>query len=411
MLVGMRASGQGVPAINSAAELGQELLVKSGSTGLVLVVVRGKETFVQGFGETAPGSGVVPDRSSVVRLCSLTKIFATDLLVKMMGDGTVRLDDPLQKFAPKGVRVPVVDEARPMTLGDLATHTAGLPREVGPTPRGTAHFTFPSESFRRGWLPRQRLKAVPGSAALYSNVGFDLLGDALSAAAHESYPRLLARRTTGPLGMRETGYGPTAAQCARLLGGSHPEGECTPTANTAGSSGLYSTGSDMQRWLEYLLGDGYAGDSGTECGGAGGVCEAGTTAACTRVGSCRRAGWSRVGMDPYGGAGGCEWGEPVWGYRGEDGGWGGVSDVYRAEPGGRIRRSLWRLRMGGWRTHLNLFRAANNVLLRLAGLPEFPEELPHPRAVVVMARITAKVRGKGKAIRSRGAARSAHKKR
>ena len=243
------------PALDTAIPLGEDLFRGSGSTGMVLVVVRGREVFFHGFGETSPGSHQTPQPNSLLRLCSLSKIFATDLLVKMMLAGTVRLDDPLQHFAAPGVTVPERD-GRAITLGDLATHTAGLPREVGPAPAGAAHFTFPDERFRWNWLPAQHLRTTPGTAAAYSNIGFDLLGDALQAAAGKPYARLLAERTTTPLGMRETGFSPTAAQCARLLQGAHYEGVCTDTQNSAGSAGVYSTATDMERWLTYLLGAG-----------------------------------------------------------------------------------------------------------------------------------------------------------
>ncbi len=374
--------------------MGQDLLVKSGSTGLVLVVVRGRETFVQGFGETYPGSGVAPDRNSVVRLCSLTKIFTTDLLVKMLQDGLVRLDDPLQRFAPEGVKVPVVGSARPITLGDLATHTAGLPREVGPAPRGVAHFTFPGEAFRWAWLPKQRLRDAPGTVAVYSNVGFDLLGDALATAAHQPYPRLLAERTTGPLEMRETTFTPTPVQCARLLGGTHPEGECTATANSAGSSGLYSTASDMQRWLEYLLGTDVPaipaqnaaaqavyvrpeqlkrGQGLDHAGGAGGI----------------GLGWIHTAM-PMDASGVNRYGDLV-----EKTGGGAGFLTYIALNRAKHTAIFVAATDGRVETHLNLFRAANNVLLTLAGLPTFPEELPHNTEVMV-----AKARGKAKVVHS-----------
>ncbi len=240
-----------------------EIFQQTGSTAMVLVVVRGREVHMRGFGETAPGSGQLPQPGSLLRLCSLTKVFAADLLIKLAGDKTVRLDDPLERFAPAKTKVPMLTlhgaRGRAMTLGDLATHTAGLPREVGPAPVGTAHFTFPDYAQRWAWLPRQRLKAAPGTVALYSNVGFDLLGDALSSAAHKPYEALLRERTTGPLGLRDTTFSPTAAQCARLLVGFHaPRANeppvCTDTVASAGSSGLYSTANDMARWLEYLLG-------------------------------------------------------------------------------------------------------------------------------------------------------------
>ena len=53
---------------------------------MVLVVVRGDQTFFNGYGETAPGSRELPTQDSVVRLCSLTKTFTTDVLTKLVAD-------------------------------------------------------------------------------------------------------------------------------------------------------------------------------------------------------------------------------------------------------------------------------------------------------------------------------------
>lgn len=240
-----------LPPLSSADALGADLFSHSVSTGMVLVLVRGNEVFFRGYGETAPGSQQPPTPDSLLRLCSLSKIFATDVLVKLTLEHKVRLDDSLQRFAPPGTRVPF--RAKPITLGELATHTAGLPRELEPTPRGIPHFTFPDYATRWRWLPMQRLRTVPGTAALYSNIGFDLLGDALQSAAHMPYAQLLTERTLTPLNMHQTTFIPTPAQCARLLLTAHDQGPCTSTEATAASSGLYSTAADMAQWLKYLL--------------------------------------------------------------------------------------------------------------------------------------------------------------
>jgi len=241
-----------LPDLTQADALGNDIFLKSGSTGMVLVVVRDNQVFFRGYGETAPGSAQLPQQNSILRLCSLSKIFASDLLIKLAGDKLVRLDDPLQKFAPPKLKVPA-KPGHPITLADLATHTSGLPREVGGAPKGTPHFTFPDYADRWRWLPKQILKTTPGTVALYSNVGFDLLGDALEKAAHKPYAQLLYDRTTKPLGMSETGFTPNSAQCQRLLQGAHDEGPCTDTQSSAGSSGVYSTAADMTLWLKYLL--------------------------------------------------------------------------------------------------------------------------------------------------------------
>lgn len=234
-----------------ASSLGQQLYERSGATGMVMVAVHGNKVFIEGFGQTAPGSGRRPDAHSVVRLCSLTKIFTSDVLAKLSLDKTVRLDDPLQKYAPAGVIVP--SRKQPITLLNLATHTAGLYREVGYPPDGTPHFTYPDYNLRWQWLPKQHLRSTPGTFAAYSNVGFDLLSDALSAAAHKPYANLLHERTLAPLRMWDTTFYPNPAQCERLMTGTRDQSPCTVTANTEGSSGLYSTPTDMARWLKYLV--------------------------------------------------------------------------------------------------------------------------------------------------------------
>ena len=247
-----------LPPLQSADALVADLFHRSGSTGMVIVVVRGQETWVQSYGQTRPGSHQKPGADSLIRLCSVTKIMTTDLLVKMVSERLVSLADPLQKFAPRHATVPVLTirglNSRPITLGDLATHTAGLPREIAYPAGDSGHFTFPDYDFRWQWLPGFRFRTLPGYAAHYSNIGFDLLADALAAAARKPYSQLFAERIAKPLGLLDTTVSPTPGECARLLLGARNEGRCTDTTAAAGSGGMYSTANDMTRWLQYVLG-------------------------------------------------------------------------------------------------------------------------------------------------------------
>jgi D-alanyl-D-alanine-carboxypeptidase/D-alanyl-D-alanine-endopeptidase len=346
------------PDLKTADALGSDLFVKSGATGMVLLIVRGDELFFQGYGETAPGSHRAPDRRSVVRLCSLTKIFATDLLLKLNADRTVRLDDPLQRYAPTGAIVP--RRGRPITLRDLATHTSGLPRELGNGPSGTGHFTFPDYRTRWRWLPHERLLSEPGRRAVYSNLAYDFLGDALSAAAHRQYAALLAQRTLTPLGMRETTYFPDASECGRLLKSAFEDGPCAVTEATAGSSGLYSTADDMEAWLKYLL---QTQDPAAqkvyllpaEIAGQKGLDHAGEP---TGVG----LGWIHI--------------MPLDGEQHivEKTGGGAGFETYIAISRERKTALFLAVTDGPVNTHLNVFNAANKLLLAVAGLPPLPPE-------------------------------------
>jgi len=253
----MQAETAPLPQLQSADPFVADLFRRSGSTGMVVVVVRDNERWMQSYGQTYPGSHQKPSADSLIRLCSLSKIMTTDLLVKLVADGHVSLSDPLQKFAPRDIIVPVRTvrglSGRPITLRDLATHTSGLPREIAYPAGDAGHFTFPDYNFRWQWLPGYRLRFVPGTAAHYSNIGFDLLADALSSAAGKPYPQLFADRIAKPLGLRDTTLNPTAGECARLLIGARNEGPCSNTTAAGGSGGMYSTANDMTRWLEYLL--------------------------------------------------------------------------------------------------------------------------------------------------------------
>ncbi|MCP6134614.1 serine hydrolase, partial [Klebsiella pneumoniae] len=78
----------------------------SGATGMALVVIDGNQRVFRSYGETRPGNNVRPQLDSVVRIASLTKLMTSEMLVKLLDQGTVKLNDPLSKYAPPGARVP-----------------------------------------------------------------------------------------------------------------------------------------------------------------------------------------------------------------------------------------------------------------------------------------------------------------
>jgi len=235
----------------------KRIYLQSEARGMVLALVDGDEVAVRGYGRMGPADPRRPDGATLVRLESLSKLFAADLLARFVADGRVRLGDPLQAHAPPGGRVPQTPNGPPITLLDLATHTAGLSRNL---PTGEDELTA-TEADRWAWLSKQRRLPVPGRYAHYSNFGFDLLGDALGDAAGEPYGAALKSRITGPLGLTDTTARPTGAQCARMMT-SDPrrrDWPCVDQSGEAASGGLYSTADDMALWLEHELAAGPPG--------------------------------------------------------------------------------------------------------------------------------------------------------
>jgi D-alanyl-D-alanine-carboxypeptidase/D-alanyl-D-alanine-endopeptidase len=349
--------------LKDADTLGADLYANSGATGMVLVVVRGDQVYFKGYGESVPGSQEAPGLNSEVRLCSLTKIFTTDLLAKLVDDRKVHLDDTLKRYAPAGAIVP--EKGAPITLEDLATHTAGLEREIGIAPRRTPHFSYPDYEMRWHWLASAPLKFTPGTQAFYSNVGFDLLSDALAKASHMPYDALLDKLTLKPLKMWNTTFYPNPRQCERLMTGAHEEGPCTITANTEGSSGLYSTPADMVKFLSYLVGAGSPAQSDdarkvylmpSSLKGQYGLDHAGKPSG---IG----LGWMHVGGN-----------EDVSHIIEKTGGGAGFTTYIAFHPASHTALFV-AVTEGrhGWRPGFNLFKASNNDLLALAGLPPLPD--------------------------------------
>jgi D-alanyl-D-alanine-carboxypeptidase/D-alanyl-D-alanine-endopeptidase len=358
-----------LPDISTAQGLGADLFANSGAVGMVVVVVRDNQVFLHGYGETAPNSLTAPSTDSVIRLCSITKVFTADMLTKLVKQRIVRLDDPLQLDAPKHALVPQL--APPITLEELATHTSGLPRELGSRPRTIPPFAYPDFATRWQWLPRQALASVPGSAAVYSNIGFDLLSDALASAAHKPYAALLAEQTLNPLGMRQTTYYPNAVQCERLLRPSHDAGACAVTDATEGSAGLYSTPADMAIWLKYLLGTGSPSIPAQD-------------PAAQAVYFDLAQIKNEVGLDHAGKPGGIGLGwihlPPVADPNHiiqKTGGGAGFSSYIAMIPARHIAIFFAFAEGTGWKQ--NVFKVANNILLNLAGLPPAPEEPFKPK--------------------------------
>src|SRR5579871_3203493 len=229
------------------------LYADSGATGMVATVVEGDQVTTQGFGHMGPRDPRQPDGRSLVRLQSISKLFASDLLATMVASGRVKLTDPLAQHAPPGWRETRPAKGPPITLLTLATHTSGLPRESG------IDQTLPAPaaiSERWAWLSREAaLMPEPGRGARYSNLAFEFLGDALARSSGASYGDALDRSVTGPLGMVDTTARPTADECARLMAPDQRLGPrpCVDQSGEAASGGLYSTADDMGLWMKAQL--------------------------------------------------------------------------------------------------------------------------------------------------------------
>ena len=55
--------------------------------------IDGNQRVFRSYGETRPGNNVRPQLDSVIRIASLTKLMTSEMLVKLLDQGTVKLNE------------------------------------------------------------------------------------------------------------------------------------------------------------------------------------------------------------------------------------------------------------------------------------------------------------------------------
>lgn len=192
---------------------------------------------------------------SLFEIGSITKTFTGLLLAQMVVNGKLSLQDPVNYVLPSFKVKPGTFE---ITLLDLATHYSGLPRmpdNTGPLDRAEAYTGY-TDADLLAFLNDHTFAKPPDAEFNYSNVGFAILGAALSARAGVSYDRLLTTRIIDPLGMRDTTIALSKVQASRLLQGH--DGLGNPTSHWdlqafASAGGIRSSAEDMLRYLDAQL--------------------------------------------------------------------------------------------------------------------------------------------------------------
>jgi uncharacterized protein YbbC (DUF1343 family) len=237
----------------------QEAMADGKVPGAVVVVGRHDRVLLRrayGFRQ------VQPERASMTfdtlfDLASLTKPLATATSIMVLAErGALGLDDPLVKYVPE-CRGGGKDA---ITLRHLLLHVSGLPAD---TPTGD--FTHGrDEAIRR--ICDAPLRAAPGVRSIYSDVGFDLLGEVVRRVSSQELPVFANGAIFAPLGMSDTGFVPSEERRARAAWTERVDGEWRvgvvhdPRAfrlgGVAGHAGLFATADDLAIYARAILGDG-----------------------------------------------------------------------------------------------------------------------------------------------------------
>ncbi|MEU8927281.1 serine hydrolase domain-containing protein [Kitasatospora sp. NPDC048545] len=264
--------------------------------GLVALVGRGDETYVEAIGTMSHDGGSPMRRDTIFRMASTSKPVTMAAAMVLLDECGLRLDDLVEQWLPeladrrvlKRIDGPLDDTVparRPITVRDVLTSTFGLGMDMtslgtpimnaifeqGLTPDLPTPMPEPDEWMRRlGTLP---LMHQPGEQWQY-HIASDLLGVLVARVTGQSFETFLRERVFGPLGMEDTGFHVPADRIDRLppLYAPDPQtGEFTvwdepangrwsrPPAFPGGGGGLVSTVDDYHAYFRMLLNRGMHG--------------------------------------------------------------------------------------------------------------------------------------------------------
>jgi methyl acetate hydrolase len=246
--------------------------------GVVAMAATDKGVLYEGaIGPRALGETPAMTPDTVFRIASMTKAITSVAAMQLVEQRKLKLQEPVPNVDPALGSPQVLDgfEAdgtpklraprRPITLRHLLTHTAGFSYDVwhANTGRYVKTTAMPARATARVASIRTPLIFDPGDRWEYG-VNTDWVGRLVESASGQPLDVYFREKIFTPLGMKDSGYVPSAEQRARQarLHVRQADGslvlqplEAVPVAGEFWSGGgpLYSTGRDYLTFLQALL--------------------------------------------------------------------------------------------------------------------------------------------------------------
>ncbi len=215
------------------------------------------KTDLYNYGTLSKASKTAASSATEYEIGSLSKLFTSDILASFVIAGQAALDDPIKNYLPTNLWVPTWN-TQPITLGQLATHTSGLPLDLTPghglvDVAGVPSLNYETDALTLRGLSTYQLLRAPGSQWEYSNGGYAVLGIVEERIANSTYEKMVQAKVGQPLGLSDTGVVLTPAQQANLAQGYRSDGKAAaqfaPSGALLAAGGLRSTTRDMAAYL------------------------------------------------------------------------------------------------------------------------------------------------------------------
>jgi CubicO group peptidase (beta-lactamase class C family) len=224
-----------------------------------IAIVKGDSIIWSGaFGFADFTSNIKADSTTIYRTGSISKSFTAFLMMQLVQEGTIELNEPIEKYLPEIRGLNGYSDSTKITFIQLASHTAGLTRE--PNLENAA--SGPIKEWENKVLqsiPKTSFQSKPREQFSYSNIGFGILGLAIARAANKSFIELVEERIFNPLNMTNSFFIVPESRMANLAKGMNPSshGSINPDSELehkgrgykVPNGGIYSTPNDLTKFM------------------------------------------------------------------------------------------------------------------------------------------------------------------
>lgn len=228
-------------------------------------IVKGNQIiWSKAYGPSDKDRKIAANSKTIYRIGSISKSFTAFLMMQFVQDGTIALNDPIEKFLPEIRQLDGYSDSTKITFKQLASHKSGLVRE--PSLKDSAE--GPIEEWKDKVLlsiPHTSFKSKPGERYSYSNIGYGILGLALSRAAKKPFIELVKDNIFTPFNMNNSYFIVPDSKADSLAKGMNggslgPLDDIKPLKEHLGrgykvpNGGIYSTPNDLAKFMIHNMG-------------------------------------------------------------------------------------------------------------------------------------------------------------
>ena len=251
------ASESYATARDQARAIAKEWLARGIPGFNVAVAIDGQIVYSEGFGYADLEERVPATQITKFRIGSVSKPLTSAALMKLVEQGKIELDAPIQKYVPS-----FPDKGAVITVRMLAGHLGGIRHYKEGEVDSQKHYDNVVDGLER--FKDDPLVVPPGTKFSYSSYGYNLLSAAIQSAAGRPFLEFEQEQVFTPLGLLNTVADQPAEivpQRARFYTGI--KDKATQNAMFVDNSykwaggGFISTSEDLVRFGSALLRPGY----------------------------------------------------------------------------------------------------------------------------------------------------------